>query len=370
MELPAPPRRHPDADSGAAPPSDAGADDAAEDAPLPPSDADDAGITPVVIGITPTPRSDREGGPTAGDRLAAELTTLAAGVRGVVVSRHPRELDDDAYASLTRLNSLYAQHHKQVLFNLALVDHAADGRPDALTGLAWDDPAVIEAVQSAIDAVFTRFNGTLAYFTFGLDTDVYLAGHPAERDAFGRLATQACAHALASPTAPPDLHVGVGLSFDTDPPSDPIFDALLAAGDVTVLSYFPGLSGGQATPTSDVTDALDAMVRRSPGRPIVLQSVGYPSAAAAGSSEEKQRLFFATFFDALGPRRSAFAFVNVAELHDLSPAACRAYAESQGAPSTGAFASFACSLGLFGQGEASRPAWMEVLGGVATFASP
>jgi hypothetical protein len=93
--------------------------------------------------------------------------------------------------------------------------------------------------------------------------------------------------------------------------------------------------------------------------------------ATPGSrSEEQQRLFFQRFFDALGPRRSAFAFVNVDELHDRSLAVCHAYAASQGVELQSAFASFACSLGLFGRGEASKPAWREVLDGAATFASP
>jgi hypothetical protein len=137
-----------------------------------------------------------------------------------------------------------------------------------------------------------------------------------------------------------------------------------------VLSYVPGLSSGRAPPTSTVAGALDAMAALAGGRPLVLQAVGYPSSPDAAGSDEKQRAFFQTLFDALGPRRAAFELVNVVELHDPSQAACDARAIVQGEPPGGPFARFACSLGLFDQGAASRPAWIEVASGAAAFATP
>jgi hypothetical protein len=368
IELP----RTPASGTGAGTPYDAGAVDTDGDATRPTPDAEGGVVTPILLGITPTPRSVQQDEPTAGDQLDAELTTFAAGVRGVVVTRRLHELPDDP--SLARLGGFYAQHRKQVLFNVALVDRAEDGRPEALSSLAWDDPAVVFAVKAAIDAAVARFGETLAYVTFGRDADVYLAGHPDERVAFTRLAAEACAYAGAHPDARERPHVGVGLSFDAAMPPDgssgASLDELLDAGDVAVLSYLPGLAAGEAAPTSDVAGGLDAMIARSQGLPIVLQAVGYPSSPGAGSSEERQRLFFQTFFNALAPRRASFTFVNVVELHDPPPAVCAAYAAAQGAEPESAFARFTCSLGLFGQGEASKPAWIEILGGAATFASP
>jgi hypothetical protein len=112
------------------------------------------------------------------------------------------------------------------------------------------------------------------------------------------------------------------------------------------------------------------MAALADGRPVILQAAGYPSAMEAGGSDEKQRLFFETLFDALAPRRAAFPFVNVVELHDPSPFACDARVIAQGEDPAGAFARFACSLGLFDQAGEDKPAWMAVATGAATFATP
>jgi hypothetical protein len=86
-------------------------------------------------------------------------------------------------------------------------------------------------------------------------------------------------------------------------------------------------------------------------------------AVDADSAENKRRLFFQTFFGALAPCRSAVAFVNIIEPHNPSSAGCAAHEASQGGAA-------ARSLGLFGLGEASKPASLEVRGAAATFASP
>src|SRR5262245_15982466 len=116
----------PGAGSGAGTPYDGGPGDGGGGGGGGSPDAGDAGLTPVLIGITPSPRSDHMGPPTAGDLLEAQLTTLAVGVRGAVVTRPLRDLDDAAYAALADLGAFYAQHGKEVLMSLALVDRVAD----------------------------------------------------------------------------------------------------------------------------------------------------------------------------------------------------------------------------------------------------
>jgi hypothetical protein len=355
--------------TGGSSPQDGGTSDADGGEDASPPDASDAGDAPVILGVTPSPRSDQDGGPTPGEILDAELTTFAAGVRGVVVTRTLAELEQGGAAALEPIGDFYTAHGKQVLFNLALVDRAADGRPPPLAALPWSDPAVIGAVHAAVDQIVGSFDG-LAYLTFGRDADVYLGAHPAERGSFEALARGACAYAGAHPAPPLPIGAGVGFSFEGATASDPSFLELLDAGPIVVLSYIPGLADGQAPPASGVAGALDGMAALAGGRPVVLQAAGYPSAMEAGSSDEKQRLFFETLFDALGPRRAAFPFVNVVELHDPSTAACEARVTAQGEDPGGAFARFACSLGLFDQAGADKPAWMEVATGAAAFASP
>jgi hypothetical protein len=152
------------------------------------------------------------------------------------------------------------------------------------------------------------------------------------------------------------------------PPSDQ--QALLALGDVAVLSYLPG--AGAASLPSDVSVAkdLDAMISQADDRPIVLQRVGLTSAAALGSSPSTQQTFVQSLFAALKPRRASFPLVNLHQLHDLIPDACDAYAAAQGLAANDPQVLYTCSLGVRDDVGDPKPAWYGLLEATATFATP
>jgi hypothetical protein len=342
------------------------ADGSAEDAP---DDVSDAGVSPVWIGVTANPRGDTPGGPTASDKVEAKLTTIAAGARGAVVSRAWRDLDaDGALEDLSGEASLYAQHGVPVLFNLAVVDRVADGRPAALTTLPWSDQQIITQLELTIDALLGVLGPSLRYLTFGRDLDRYLVENPAQRPALVGLAEYACIYARAHPDAADDLEVGVAFSFQGATAPDPSFAALLRVSDIAAISYLPGLEPEE--PQVGIAASLDAVIAGVRGKPIVLQAIGAPSAGKATSSEASQQQFYDEFFAALAPRRAAIAWVNAFELHDLGSDACAAYAADQGEDPTGEFAVASCSVGLFTVSATPKAAWAEVLNGMATFASP
>lgn len=351
-------------------PFDGGAFDARGDGSLVASDAADAGLAPVLVGITPNAMNEGSDASGPADVLQAELETFAAGTRVAVVTRAPRELDAAGLGELSSLRAFLAAHGQSIVMNLAVVDRAADGRTDELRAKPWNDPASITATHALIDALAEHLGGELVAMTFGRDVDIYLGHHLSARSAFRLFAADACAYARQrlGPTA--RLGVGVAFSFEGATLPDPAFAPLLDACSTAVLSYLPGLGSTEASSASAVAGALDAMIGAAAGKPIVLQALGYPSAPAVGSSPEKQGLFFQTFFQTLGPRRSAFAVVDVFELHDLGEAACAALAERQGQSADGPFASYLCSTGLHAAGDVAKPAWLEVLAGAASFAAP
>src|SRR5262245_12089753 len=163
------------------------------------ADASDAGLSPVLIGITPNPRGDHLGGPTAGDKVEAELVTIAAGARAVVLSHPWDAIDPELLTALKTSADFYGKHGMRVLMNLALVDRAADGRPAAFKTLAWNSPLTRGALDKVITDLLLSFGAELTYVTFGRDVDIYLAEHPGERAALTELAAHACAFARTSP---------------------------------------------------------------------------------------------------------------------------------------------------------------------------
>jgi hypothetical protein len=360
----------PGAGGGAVAPFDGGTVDAPADGPAALADAADAAVAPVLVAITPNPRNEGAVPPGPDDVLAAEVDTIAAGARAVVLTRPMRDLDAAGLAGLSAEGAFFTSHGQLVVLNITMVDRAADGRPDALAGKAWDDPASFAALHDVIDGAVARLGTNLAGLTFGRDVDVYLAKHPSERPALRAFAAEACGHARQRVGASAPLGVGVAFSFEGATTPDPSFAPVLAACSAAVLSYMPGLGGSNVAPASAIAGAVDAMIGAASGKPIVLQALGYPSASLVGASPDKQALFFQTFFEALAPRRRAFALVDVFELHDLGPNACAALASAQGESPSGPFALYACSTGLHAAGDQAKPAWLDVLAGIAQFAAP
>jgi hypothetical protein len=225
-------------------------------------------------------------------------------------------------------------------------------------------------MHERIDQVFVRLAGYSPIFIIGRDIDVFLESRPDERAAFEALVLDLIVYARTNPLAPPNTRIGVGFSFAGVTSPDPSFSLLLEDSDLAVVSYLPGLGSDVAGLASAVATDADVLVERAAGKPIVLEELGYPTSEAVGGSEAKQALFLETFFTALGPRRSSFAFVNVDALHDLGPGRCAERALYAGHSADGAWATYMCSLGLFTADGQPKSAWKVFIGGAAVFASP
>lgn len=317
--------------------------------------------SPVWLGVTANGATD-----TASSAVEAQLTVLAAGARGAVLSRRWSDLDED---ELTLAATLHADHDVRLLVELAVVDRAFDARPEGLDAVPWDDPSVEAAALASIDTMVAAAGDTLLAVSLGRDVDVYLERNPAEQVALVALLTAAVDHTRSS--VGPEVHVGVGLTSGVlDDPSAAV-DELVALGDAAILSHRPGFELGE-DPSSQppIASALDAMMDRFPTRPVLLSAVSFPTDGEVSSTEEEQRAFYEGFFAALEPRRAAFPLVNLERLNDVHESACESWAIDQGETLQSTVAAYRCSTGLWAEGGVPKTAWPEVLAGMARFASP
>jgi hypothetical protein len=341
------------------------------DGGLPEEDADattdggDGGISPVLLGISANAPAEEPG---ASGETSALLTTFAVGVRAVVVSPTLAELDDVGLARLGQLATLFAEQGKASTLELRIVDDAADGRPAELAALPWSDPTLAAAVDARIDEAIGALGGGLRFVVLGRDVDRYLAAHPSESFELKLF----LAHALetAKAQAGEAVPVGIGWSFEAATSASLRPAELDDASTLVATALLAGAPIAGAAPPGGTAAALDALVLSAGPRPIVLTALGATSGEDAGGTVEAQAAFFDGFFEALAPRRSAFALVNVRELHEREPAACDALALAHGEPAGGDYAAFVCSLGLFDADGAPKPAWAAVTSAVASFASP
>lgn len=357
----------PDGGTGGQSPLDAGNEDAPS---KPDADAanDDAGVSPVLVAITPTPLAAGDA-PSPSEILQAELTTFGAGVRAAILVLPWDAVPTGEDPALIKKTSLYGAHGKRVVLNLAVVDRLVDHRPAALAAAAWDSPATLAAVESTIDSLFASSGAEVLFLTLGRDVDVYLAAHPDERAAFTTFAKNACAYAKDHAGASDDF--GTGVAFSTAAPkNEPAFADLLDVEDVVAFSYFPGLGTFEPGAGAAVATVIAELADIGASKPVVLQATGLASDPAAGGDDESQRKFLATLLGAVGAQRKSFALVNVVELHDAQPAACSAWAEAQGDEIDGPLTAYACSLGLFRADGSPKPAWDAVLEATAALSVP
>jgi len=342
----------------------------------------DAPILPVRVGLVPVPATTSDAGATTADETRAHAEVVAAGARAVTLTRSWSELFStattpnlEALSRLRAARSYYRDAGVDVLLCLGLVDRQRMARPSALGG-SWQSAEVVRAAEQLIDETFAGAGTELAYLALGVELDRYLTILPSvERDGFQKFVLHALDYARRHPSRPSRTRVGVTLSSDAIISSSlPELAALIAASDVAIASYYPIDQGFVARAPSRIAadlEALSASVSSDAGpSPIVLQEVGFPSAESAGGSLEKQKLFFDGLFAALEMRRDRFPFVSVYALNDERAARCEAEAMAYGAPGDPKAIAFLCSLGVRGSGAAPKPAWVSVLGGLATFRAP
>jgi hypothetical protein len=354
----------PDETSGGGGSADAGQ----MDAPAMPDSGDGgqgAGLSPVLLGIAPTPFGEA----TPATALAADLATFGAGARAEVIVLEWDAAPTSRDEALSKRTAFYAEHGKRVVLNLAVVDRKVDHRPAALAGASWDSSKTLAAIETSIDALFASSGDEVRFLTLGRDVDVYLAAHPGQRSAFVKFARQACGYARRHGGAPKDL--GVGVAFTPSAPKmETAYNDLLDVEDITVMSYFPGIETYEPDAASGAATVMAQLGDLGASKPIVLQAAGVPTDAAAGGSDVAQQTFFTTLLGAISAQRKSFALVNVVELNDAPAGSCSAWAEAQGDPPGGPLTAYACSLGLLRGGGAPKPAWDAVLSGAAALSTP
>jgi hypothetical protein len=345
---------------------DGGPSDGSDDSPADSEPPLDGGQTPVYMGLTPNAAGPDGGAPTAADIALADLTALAAGVRAVVLELAWADLDPNDLSALTARVDTYRARNQQVVVALLVVDGNLSHRPPAFDGLAWDDPAMVVAMETSLDAIVTALGDQLHGLVIGRRNDAYQASHPGEAAALQTFLTLALTH-LKQTT--PELLRAAGLSF-VGSELTPSYQTLASLGSCLALAYLPGL--GEAPLPADISPVndLDEMIELAANQPILLQAVALGTAPTLGSSEAVQLQFFEAFFAAIASRRAAFSVINVHQLHDLVGDACEAQVVAQGHTPGDPFADYLCTTGLRADPENPKAAWFGFLEASAQFAAP
>jgi hypothetical protein len=312
--------------------------------PRPPSapSASSPAVAPV-FGISTVPRLVPAPGPK--DYLDALDEVRSAGAHASFESASWSDLATPA--GLNKLvNALGSaqQHFDVVLLTLKVIDTTNRTTPADLAGLAFDAPEVQRRFHALVDTLKPSLGAGLRYLSIGNEVDVYLAAHPATFDAYARFYADAVAYVHATL---PGVRVGVTGTFEGARGG---FAAKLAqlnqSSDVEVLTYYP--LGARFVPRSPSTAKPDIaqMLQIAAGRPLVLQEVGYPSAARLSSSEGAQAEFATQVMAAWHAAGDRIPLLNWFALGDLTTDVCDTFTSYYQLPGDPNFSGYLCSLGL------------------------
>ena len=338
--------------------SDGDAADAPWDGPAEATDATgDAALPSVTVALYPTPAEAGavDGGTDDGSSSEAVLMALAAGAGGLVVdldwSQLPQDAEGapDSWARLDAMASYLNQERRQLLLAVSVVNASADSRPAALQGQAWTSTATRGAMRDAIDLIYETFGQELAYVSFGMEVDRYLASHPTQAPAFVDFMSETLDYARAHPARP--VTTSVGLTWSAASWSDEAVDVsdrdtLADASDAVMVAFYGLDETDHLLPPSKAVADLGALVESIEGRPVVLHRVAYSTSTLLGGSELKQSTFVKELLGMVGEHRDRVPFVGIAMLHDPAPEACLRFAKERRVSSSAELYAFWCSTGL------------------------
>jgi hypothetical protein len=213
--------------------------------------------------------------------------------------------------------------------------------------------------HALIDHLKPIIDQHVRYLSIGNEVDIYLGMHPQEWASYGAFYKDAVSYVHANL---PGVQVGVTVTFDGANATQAAQVATLTAvSDVYIVTYYPLGPGYRPRPPGTAGADIARMLALARGLPIVLQEVGYPSAALLGSSEQAQAAFLGGVLVAWGRVPGArIPFLNVFALHDFSADFCRTLSSYYGLNGA-AFEAYLCSLGLRRADDTPKAAWEAVV---------
>ncbi len=297
----------------------------------------------------------------------------SAGMRGAVLAWRWSDLESQAGDfTLTDLGNtldFWGTARPSTLFvGIQLVNTVKREVPPDLSAEPFDSVLFRDRFRALIDQVLPLFGTRVTYLSIGNEVDVYLETNPGEVAAYERFYADAVAYAHQRA---PGLIVGVTSTFGGAAGSAAgIMATLNSHSDAIMLTYYPLAPGFAVQPPSAPATDFPLMLGLAPGKPVILQEVGYPAAPLLGSSDAAQATFVANVFSAWQDAGGRIPLLSFFLLHDLTATTCDILGDYYGLPDSAQFKAYLCTLGLRHTDGSPRPAWAELVSRAATAGLP
>jgi len=272
-------------------------------------------------------------------------------------------------------NTTFAQQGLALTLNLDPIAGSSLAMPSDLRyglqsgTLTFSSPSVVNRYLALLSFVHSQLgNVRVVSLQIGQDVDLYAANPSATTQFWAdyyNFYTQMAGAAKAMWGS--SLKVGMTATANglVTEPTRSIMLAMNQTTDVVDVSYLPHNLDYTAIDPRVVSNDFAQLVGLYPNKPLYLQSVGFPSAPVAASSETKQSQFLYAFFDAWDQYAANIPFACVRRLFDLTPAAAIAQAQQISTALQPSTAGFVLSLGLMPYDGSQRKSGYDTLRNLA-----
>jgi hypothetical protein len=228
--------------------------------------------------------------------------------------------------------------------NIDPVETNHEELPSDISGLAFDNPVIINRFKILLDSIFKHIPDLqLSSLVIGSEIDAYLG---TDSGKWGQYITFYAAVSAYARTLRPGLKVSCEAQFAglTTNASD-YLQKLNQYSDIIGVSYYPLYGDFTVKQPVSVASDFDNIVNQYPSKPIFFYQAGYPSAQLCNSSETLQAEFIRQVFQNWDAHSDNIKMIDFTWLHDWSEEAVKTWASYYGLNDS-VFLAFIGSIGL------------------------
>jgi hypothetical protein len=228
---------------------------------------------------------------------------------------------------------------------------------------AFDDPVMIQRFNQLLDTLHGRMPvANIRYLLIGNEVDNYFSQHPGEWPAYTSFCHAVRAHARGlwgnQLLVGAETTLGAAIAADHQ-----AIDNLHAGMDMVCLTYYPLDNNFRMEPAAQANADFTTLLGRYPGRPVLMQEVGYATSSICSGSDSAQASFVKNMFQLWDQHADQMIYMAFLWLNDLSDAQSQAVTASYGLTGTPVeitFTAYIRSLGLCDWQGVPKPGFMRL----------
>lgn len=223
--------------------------------------------------------------------------------------------------------------------------------PDVATK-AFDSAEMQQRWTNFIGQLAKQLPPDISAVSLGNEVDIYLGDHPTELAPYAKFLAIGKQKLRSEGVRAP---IGVVTTFDGLENRKELVKNIQASQEAVFTTYYP-MEGFQVQPVSNVPDHFKQMTELAAGKSLYLTEMGYPAAAACGSSDASQAEFVHAVFKQLSLYDRQIAFASYFVQTDFGDSFLDMF-ENYYHVKNGEFRAFLGSLGLTTTTGNRRPAY-------------